>query len=219
MCRPATGPGRPCTGCFGAGSVTAPGSRSSPPAGPGRRQGRDHLGGQRGLHGGQGASARRRGPQRGDRQREEPGGVDNEPADHALGRSRGGLSSKLHWPSRVANAPCRSWSPPASAATAPSSGRCWAASGCHALAWGGPARDRTGCWLTRPTAPGPTGRCCVAVASGPPSRRRMTRRPTGGPGVAGVAGRRPSTRRLQAAPCGGVWGQPAQATPGGGHPL
>ena len=33
---------------------------------------------------------------RGDRQREEPGGVDIEPADHALGRSRGGLSCKLH---------------------------------------------------------------------------------------------------------------------------
>jgi transposase len=36
------------------------------------------------------------GPATGDRQREEPGGVDNEPADHALGRSRGGLSCKLH---------------------------------------------------------------------------------------------------------------------------
>jgi transposase len=35
-------------------------------------------------------------PQRGDRQREEPGGVDIEPADHGLGRSRGGLSCKLH---------------------------------------------------------------------------------------------------------------------------
>jgi hypothetical protein len=33
---------------------------------------------------------------RGDRQREEPGGVDIEPTDHALGRSRGGLTTKLH---------------------------------------------------------------------------------------------------------------------------
>jgi hypothetical protein len=32
----------------------------------------------------------------GDRQRQAPGGVDIEPADHALGRSRGGLTSKLH---------------------------------------------------------------------------------------------------------------------------
>lgn len=29
-------------------------------------------------------------------QKEPPGGVDDEPADHALGRSRGGLSAKLH---------------------------------------------------------------------------------------------------------------------------
>ncbi|MFI7617940.1 IS5 family transposase [Nonomuraea terrae] len=33
---------------------------------------------------------------RADRQAESPGGVTPEPADHALGRSRGGLSSKLH---------------------------------------------------------------------------------------------------------------------------
>jgi transposase len=33
---------------------------------------------------------------KGDRQREEPGGVDIEPPDHALGRSRGGLTTKLH---------------------------------------------------------------------------------------------------------------------------
>ena len=67
-----------------------------PPASPGRRRGADHLAGQRGLHGDQGPSACRWGPQRGDRQREEPGGVDIEPPDHALGRSRGGLTSKLH---------------------------------------------------------------------------------------------------------------------------
>lgn len=38
------------------------------------------------------AGARRRG----DLQVEPPGGVDNEPADHALGRSRGGWTTKLH---------------------------------------------------------------------------------------------------------------------------
>jgi transposase len=67
-----------------------------PAASPGGCQRPDHLGGQCRLHGGQGASARRGRPQRGERQREEPGGVDNEPADHALGRSRGGLTTKLH---------------------------------------------------------------------------------------------------------------------------
>ncbi|MDQ0938698.1 transposase [Streptomyces sp. V1I1] len=32
----------------------------------------------------------------GDLQREPPGGLVNEPADHALGRSRGGLTTKIH---------------------------------------------------------------------------------------------------------------------------
>lgn len=35
-------------------------------------------------------------PGKGDLQAESPGGVREEPADHALGRSRGGLSTKLH---------------------------------------------------------------------------------------------------------------------------
>lgn len=35
-------------------------------------------------------------PRRGDSQREPPGGTVAEPADHALGRSRGGLSTKVH---------------------------------------------------------------------------------------------------------------------------
>jgi hypothetical protein len=65
-------------------------------AGPGRRRGRDHLAGQRRCHGDQGASARRGRAQTGDLQRQPPGGVAVEPADHALGRSRGGLTSKLH---------------------------------------------------------------------------------------------------------------------------
>ncbi|WP_425461120.1 IS5 family transposase [Kitasatospora atroaurantiaca] len=38
------------------------------------------------------AGARKKGPL----QREPPGGVDTEPADHGLGRSRGGLTTKLH---------------------------------------------------------------------------------------------------------------------------
>ncbi|MGW7482166.1 hypothetical protein ACWGH8_26640 [Nonomuraea muscovyensis] len=33
---------------------------------------------------------------RGDLQVEPPGGVQPEPADHGLGRSRGGLTTKLH---------------------------------------------------------------------------------------------------------------------------
>jgi transposase len=62
-------------------------------AGP-RRCGRaDHLGRERGLHRRPGPSARGRGPEKGDLQAEPPG---DEPADHGLGRSRGGLSTKIH---------------------------------------------------------------------------------------------------------------------------
>jgi transposase len=43
-----------------------------------------------------GASARRRSGEKGDLQKEPPGGVFVEPADHGLGRARGGLTSKIH---------------------------------------------------------------------------------------------------------------------------
>ncbi|MFE5207677.1 hypothetical protein [Streptomyces sp. NPDC056600] len=36
------------------------------------------------------------GARKGDLQKEPPGGVTTEPADHGLGRSRGGLTTKLH---------------------------------------------------------------------------------------------------------------------------
>jgi transposase len=48
------------------------------------------------LDGGPGASACRWCAKKGDLQGEPPGGVAVEPADHALGRSRGGLTTKLH---------------------------------------------------------------------------------------------------------------------------
>jgi transposase len=56
----------------------------------------DHLGCQRGLLDRPGAPARRWGAEKGDLQAEPPGGVRPEPADHALGRCRGGLTTKLH---------------------------------------------------------------------------------------------------------------------------
>lgn len=65
-------------------------------AGRGGCEGADHLGRERRLHGLQDPSARRRGVEKGDLQKEPPGGVFLEPADHGLGRSRGGLTSKIH---------------------------------------------------------------------------------------------------------------------------
>lgn len=54
------------------------------------------MGRQCGLHRRQGAPARRRGAEKGALQKEPPGGVDAEPDDHGLGRSCGGLTTKLH---------------------------------------------------------------------------------------------------------------------------
>ncbi|MFF8193198.1 transposase [Streptomyces bobili] len=62
----------------------------------GGRQGPDHLGRERRLHRLPGPPARRRSGEKGDLQKEPPGGVFVQPADHALGRSRGGLTSKIH---------------------------------------------------------------------------------------------------------------------------
>lgn len=56
----------------------------------------DHLGCERGFHDQPGASARRWCAAKGDLQVEPPGGVDIEPVDHGLGRSRGGFSTKTH---------------------------------------------------------------------------------------------------------------------------
>ena len=66
------------------------------PAGPGGCGRADHLGRVRGLHGRPGAPARGRCAEKGDLQAEPPGGVQAEPADHGLGRSRGGLTTKVH---------------------------------------------------------------------------------------------------------------------------
>jgi transposase len=43
-----------------------------------------------------GPTARRRGLEKGDLQKEPPGGIAVEPADHGLGRSQGGLTTKIH---------------------------------------------------------------------------------------------------------------------------
>ncbi len=56
----------------------------------------DRLGRQRGLHHRTGAPACGWRPKKGDLQAEPPGGIATELGDHGLGRSRGGLTTKLH---------------------------------------------------------------------------------------------------------------------------
>src|SRR6266498_96110 len=128
-----------------------------------------HLGCQRGLHRRPGAPARGRGAQKGDLQKEPPDGVGGvEPADHALGRSRGGWTTKLHLGCELG-----------SAATAHSSPPSWNASGYPAQAVAGHAPARTGCWATRRTARKATGPTFAAAGSAASSRSRTTRQPTG----------------------------------------
>lgn len=65
-------------------------------AGSGRSRGADHLGRERGFHDRAGASACCGCAEKGDLQAEPPGGITTEPDDHALGRSRGGWTTKVH---------------------------------------------------------------------------------------------------------------------------
>ena len=177
------------------------------PAGPGRRRGADHLGGQRGLHGRPGPPARRWGPQRGDRQREEPGGVDIEPADHGAGAlpgradhqaAPGGRAGPAAAVDRGHRRPARRQPPVRGGA------------GRHpgAAAGPGPAADpaRPGAGRQGLQRPGQPRATCAAAASARPSRRRTTRPPTGEPGAARAAGHRPSTaaayRLRHAVECG-----------------
>jgi hypothetical protein len=61
------------------------------------------------LHHRPGAPARGRSAQKGDLQKEPPGGLGGvEPADHALGRSRGGWTTKLHLGCEQGASRCRS---------------------------------------------------------------------------------------------------------------
>jgi hypothetical protein len=143
------------------------------------------------------------GPATGDRQREEPGGVDNEPADHALGRSRGGLSCKLHLAVEGGQRPL---SILVTAGQRGDSPRFGAVLGGIRIPRLGPGRPRT-----RPDrvladkayssrADRALLRCRGIRAT---VRRRMTRPPIGGPGAGGGAGRRPSMRRPTS--CGMRW--------------
>ncbi len=66
------------------------------PAGACGCRGVDHVGCVGGLHGRPCPSTRGRGAQKGDLQKDKPGGVEVEPDDHGLGRSRGGLTTKVH---------------------------------------------------------------------------------------------------------------------------
>ena len=163
--------------------------------GAGRCGRADHLGRVGGLHGRAGAPARGRGAQKGDLQAEPPGGVDDEPADHGLGRSRGGLTTKVHLACEQGQKPLSVVITAGQRGDSPQfAGRARAHPGTPA----GPAAPRT-----RPDrvladkAYGSRAQPRLPAAarrSGARSRRRPTRSATARPRAARAAARPPSTR-------------------------
>jgi hypothetical protein len=145
------------------------------------------------------------------------GWVDDEPRS-ALGRSRGGFSTKLHLaceqPQAAGDALDRR-----AVRDSPQFIAVLDERRVPPSVPAGHSRVRTGSWPTRRTPRQPTAPTCVAGASGRRSRSRPTRPP---PGVVGLQ-RRPSAglRRdpLQAAPRRRVPHQPAQTQPGSSQPI
>jgi transposase len=123
-----------------------------------------------------------------------PGGDgDREPDDHALGRSRGGLTSKFHLACEQGQKPLAiivtagqrgdspQFQPVLEAIRVPRPG-------------GGRPRTRPGRVLAdKPTDRARTGSTCAAAASAAPSPKKPTRSPTGRRKAAQAAGARPST--------------------------
>jgi transposase len=120
------------------------------------------------------AAGARRGPQF-----DSPGGWRVEPADHALGRSRGGWTTKLHLACEHSGLPLAVVLTAGHRADSPQFAQCWPLSGCPAKAADLPGLVPFGSSPTGLTPAAPTVHCCGNVGSARPSRARQTRMPTG----------------------------------------
>ena len=153
-------------------------------------------------------------------QQEPPGGNGApEPADHALGRSRGGLTSKFHLACEQEQKPLAIIVTAGHRHDSPSSPWCWARSGFPGPAAAGPGPGRTASWRTRPTDQGRTAPGSAAAASAPPSPRRPTRSPAGRRRAAQGQAACLRQGQVQAAARRRVRNQPAQAQQGHRQPL
>ncbi len=88
-----------------------------------------------------------------------------EPADHAVGRSRGGLSTKIHQLCDGAGLPLVMLIGPGQGGDSPMLSHLLAALKIHRRAGTGPGRPWSTpmpCWVTRPTPPAGPGPCCAA---------------------------------------------------------
>ena len=154
----------------------------------------------------------------GDAQREPPGGTRAEPADHGLGRSRGGFSTKVHLACEQGQKPLAVIVTAGQRGDAPQFTAVMDAIAVPRPA-GARGPGRTGCWRTGPMPPGRSAAGCAGTASRPPSPSPRTGSATG-PAAdrwRPATGLQPGT--VQGPARGGVRHQPAQAPPGHRHPL
>ena len=213
-CRRPTGRGRRSMACSAAGSGTGPGGKILTAL-----QGRADAAGlitwdvsvdSTVARAHQHAAGARK---NGDLQAEPPGGIDAAPADHGLGRSRGGLTTKVHLA-------CEQHQKPLSivitAGQRQRQPQFQVVLGRIRVPRPGPGRARTrptGCWPTRPTAPAPTALTCAAAGSGAPSQKSQPGPPPQGQRpAAGRARLRPGT--LQGPPRRGMRHRPATSATG-----
>jgi transposase len=108
-------------------------------------------------------------------QKEPPAGTGAlKPADHALGRSRGGLTSKFHLACEQGQKPLAIVVTAGQRGDSPQFTVVLDAICVPRPGGGGPAPARTGSWPTRPTGHAPAVPTCAAAASAPPSPSRPT---------------------------------------------
>jgi transposase len=155
----------------------------------------------------------------GDGQKEPSGGVASEPDDHGLGRSRGGWTTKTQLACEQGRKVL------AVVVTGGQRGDSLrfipvlAGSGWRGSAVAGRGLVRTGSSPRRRPPAGPTGRICAGAGSRRASQQGRSGRPSPREGIQGRAATRLRPGVVPATPRSPVRHQPAQTTPGHGHPL
>jgi len=115
------------------------------------------------------------GARKGDLLAESPGGVTIEHGDHALGRPRGGWTTKVHLGCEQGRKPLSIVLAAGQCGDSRSSSPCRAGSGSLGQPVASPEHVPIGCWRTSRARPRPTGSILVVAGSRRPSRARPTR--------------------------------------------
>jgi len=130
---------------------------------------------------------------RGELQAEPPGGTQAEPADHALGRSRGGLTTKVHLSCEQRQKPLSIVITAGQRGDSPQSQAVLEGIAVRRPGGGRPRTRPDPVRATRPAAPAPTALTCGAAQPGAPSPNQLTKPATARTGAGPGAVRPPST--------------------------